>query len=187
METTAVISLSHHINSSLHTPVSITPTLTIISMTCIYVRYLVYISRVLYINTTTGEGATLPVEGDTDEVKTKPPIEGLSLSEPSPPSSDWSAAEREEPSLPKLLELDIPESVGAGYRKFGTFLLNDKTGSLVDAIEMECLGKPHHITTKILQEWVVGKGKVPTWQTLVQTLRRCKLTDLADQIEREVL
>ena len=142
-------------------------------------------SCILHINTTTDEGACLPADGD--EVKTKPPIEGLSLSEPSPPSTDWSAAEREKPSLPKLLEFDIPEKVGAGYRKFGTFLLNDETGSLVDAIEMECLGKPHHITTKILQEWVVGKGKVPTWQTLVQTLCRCKLTDLADQIQREVL
>ena len=69
-------------------------------------------SCILHINTTTGEGASLPVDGDTDEVKTKPPIEGLSLSEPSPPSTGWSAAEREEPSLPKLLELDIPTKVG---------------------------------------------------------------------------
>ena len=145
-------------------------------------------SCILHINTTTGEGASLPVDGDTDEVKTKPPIEGLSLSEPSPPSTGWSAAEREKPSLPKLLEFDIPERVGAGYRKFGTFLLNDETGSLVDAIKMECLGNPHHITTKILQDWLQGKGgELPTWQTLVQTLRRCKLTDLADQIQRKYL
>ena len=88
-------------------------------------------SCILHINTTTGEGASLPVDGDTDEVKTKPPIEGLSLSEPSPPSTDWSAAEREEPSLPKLLELDIPTKVGAGYREFGIFLLNDKTEAVL--------------------------------------------------------
>ena len=125
------------------------------------------------------------MDGDTGEVKTKPPIEGLL---PSPPSTDWSAAEREKPSLPKLLEFDIPERVGAGYRKLGTFLLNDETGSLVDAIENDCLGKSQRITLKILQDWLQGKGgELPTWQTLVQTLRRCKLTDLADQIQREVL
>ena len=155
-------------------------------MTCIYL--VSRMSCILHINTTTGEGASLPVDGDTDEVKTKPPIEGLSLSEPSPPSTDWSAAEREEPSLPKLLELDIPTKVGAGYREFGIFLLNDKTGSLVDAIENDCLGKSHRITLKILQDWLQGKGgELPTWKTLVQTLRRCKLTDLADQIQRKYL
>ena len=127
------------------------------------------------------------MDGDTAEVKTKPLIEGLSLSEISPPSTGSSAAQREKPSLPKLLDLDIPEKVGAGYRKFGTFLLNDETGSLVDAIEIQSLGNPHRITLKILQDWVVGKGELPTWQTLVQTLRRCKLTILADQIQREYL
>ena len=95
--------------------------------------------------------------------------------------------EKEKPSLPKLLDLEIPERVGADYRKFGIFLLNDTTGSKVDSIEMECLGKPDRITLKILQCWVVGKGEPPTWHTLTRTLNRCKLTVLAEQIKKEFL
>ena len=95
--------------------------------------------------------------------------------------------EKEKPSLPKLLDLEIPERVGADYRKFGIFLLNDATGSKVDSIEIECLGKPDRITLKILQCWVVGKGEPPTWHTLTHTLNRCKLTVLAEQIKKEFL
>ena len=95
------------------------------------------------------------------------------------------AAETEKPSLPKLLTLNILEAVGTNYRTFGTFLLNDETGSLVDAIEHDCLGQTHRITLKILQEWLVGKGEPPTWDTLTTTLRKCKLNILATKIEKE--
>ena len=98
---------------------------------------------------------------------------------------DTPVAEKEKPSLPKLLELDIPAKVGAYYREFGTLLLNDITGSLVHAIEIECSGTPHRITFKILQEWVIGKGQPVTWQALIQTLRHCNFTLLADQINQE--
>ena len=91
--------------------------------------------------------------------------------------------EKEKPSLPKLLELNIPEKVGTYYKEFGIFLLKDETGSLIDTIEMECGGKAHRITLKILQDWLLGKGEPPTWQTLVQTLHRCGLSLLADQIQ----
>ena len=100
---------------------------------------------------------------------------------------DTPVTEKEKPSLLKLLELDIPAKVGGYYREFGTFLLNDVTGSHVHAIEIDCSGTPHRITFKILQEWLLGKGQPVTWQALVQTLGHCKLTVLADQINREYL
>ena len=95
------------------------------------------------------------------------------------------AAETEKPSLPKLLTLNILEAVGTNYRTFGTFLLNDETGSLVDAIEHDCLGQTHRITLRILQEWLVGKGEPTTWDTLTTTLCKCKLNILATKIEKE--
>ena len=100
---------------------------------------------------------------------------------------DTPVAEKDKPSLPKLLELDIPQKIGTNYNDLGTFLLKDETGCLVDVIEKDCLGKCHNITRKILQNWLLGKGEPPTWQTLVQTLRRCKLTVLADQIQRKYI
>jgi hypothetical protein len=91
--------------------------------------------------------------------------------------------EKEKPSLPKLYLLNIPEHVGNEYRKFGTLLLNDVTGTLVDAIEHDCFRQSHHITSTILQKWISRER--PTWQVLVHTLRQCQLTLLADKVEKE--
>ena len=70
------------------------------------------------------------------------------------------------------------------YKMFGTFLLNDITGSHVNAIVTECLGKQERIIIRILEEWLTGKGMPCTWQTLINTLRDCEFNDLADQILR---
>ena len=103
-------------------------------------------------------------------------------SEPPPPSRD-SAETEERPTLPELLRLKIPQKVGPNYKIFGTFLLNDTMGNQVDSIELASLGKPEIIVTKILQEWVGGKGAALTWDTLVKTLRDCELNTLADHIQ----
>ena len=63
---------------------------------------------------------------------------------------------------------------------FGIFLLNDDDGSQMDSIKMECQGRPECIAQRILQEWVLGRGKPLTWHTLVETLRDCELNVLAD-------
>ena len=89
----------------------------------------------------------------------------------------------EQPSLPELLCLKIPQQVGANYSTFGIILLNDQTGSRVDSIEEYCLRNPEKITRKILQEWLEGKGLPVTWESLVQTLRDTNLSTLADEIQ----
>ena len=93
----------------------------------------------------------------------------------------------EPPSLPELLRLQVPQTVGNNYTNFGIFLLEDRTGSRVDAIEDECRGKPDRITRKILQEWVGGRGAALTWDTLVKTLRDCELNTLADHVQASKL
>ena len=91
------------------------------------------------------------------------------------------------PTLPQLLRLKVPQGVGAHYTTFGVLLLNDETGSRVEALKMECLGVPGNITQKILQEWLEGKGLEPvTWETLIQTLRDSELSSLADHIGDDV-
>ena len=95
--------------------------------------------------------------------------------------------EKEKPTLPKLYQLNIPECIAADYIKFGTLLLNDEYGTLVDAIEHDCHYQSHRITSKILQKWVLGTGKPPTWRALVETLRTCNYTTLADQIHKQYL
>ena len=80
---------------------------------------------------------------------------------------DTPATETETPSLPKLLELDIHKDVGPNYKIFGTFLLRDKTGMVVEGIR-DCYRTPQNITLQILQEWLIGRGESITWQSLVQ-------------------
>ena len=88
------------------------------------------------------------------------------------------------PSLPDLLQLDIPQVVGVNYEMFGVLLLDDKIGSQVDVIVEECHWIPKRIITGILKEWLKGRGKPVTWQALIDTLRACKHTDLADKIQK---
>ena len=98
---------------------------------------------------------------------------------------DAPATDTGKPSLPKLLKLGVEEAVGTHYLSFGTFLLNDETGSRIDVIEHDCLGKSHRIIRKILQEWLAGKGKPCTWETLAITLCDCKLKTLAKKIKQQ--
>ena len=95
-----------------------------------------------------------------------------------------------EPTLPQLMRLKIPEKVGGNYRNFGTLLLNDDTGSLVDIAEKSCHYQLDDIVTSILRKWL-QEGPTPvTWDNLIQVLRDCNLQTLAkcvEQTHREVI
>ena len=90
------------------------------------------------------------------------------------------------PNLPDLLQLDILQVVGVNYEMFGVLLLDDKTGSQIDIIVDDCRGMSERIVRSILKEWLKGKGKPVTWQALIDTLRNCKHTDLADKIQKSI-
>ena len=51
------------------------------------------------------------------------------------------------------------------------------------ALKKECQGVAEDVILRILQEWLEGKGLPVTWETLVQTLRKTKLSTLADEIQ----
>lgn len=90
------------------------------------------------------------------------------------------------PSLPQLLRLQIYHSIGTKYKIFGIFLLNDKAGSYIDAIEDEHYGNIEFIVMKILQVWLMGCGRAVKWHILVETLRECELHCLANKIEYKI-
>ena len=92
------------------------------------------------------------------------------------------------PTLPELLCLNVHKKVGANYYTFGILLLNDATGSRVDSIKVECVSTPDTIMIKILQEWVQGNGLLPvTWNTLIETLKKTGLPELAADIHKAKL
>ena len=94
------------------------------------------------------------------------------------------------PTLRELLsfpgqdkKINIPQQIGTQYKIFGTFLLEDDRGARVDNIIRECRERAEDINTKILQEWLNGRGKQPvTWTTLVEVLNNIELSTLAGDI-----
>ena len=94
-------------------------------------------------------------------------------------------AEKEKPSLPKLLTFKVPQKVGAQYEPFGLLLLNDGDGCIIEAMEHDCNEKCERIVRKTLSEWLRGKGKPVTWNVLIDTLRDCELSTLADTIHEK--
>ena len=55
--------------------------------------------------------------------------------------------------------IDIPEEIGADYEKFGTLLLEDKSGNKVKNIKVSECDDLLLITVEILRQWLQGKGK----------------------------
>ena len=55
----------------------------------------------------------------------------------------------------------------------------------IEAMEYECQGKCERIVQKSLSEWLRGKGKPVTWKVLIDTLRDCELSTLADMIHEK--
>ena len=80
--------------------------------------------------------------------------------------------------------IDIAVEIGTDYDKFGTLLLEDKKGNIVDSIAKSKHYVPVDITVEILKHWLQGKGRKPVaWQTLVKCLRDTDLNALADNME----
>ena len=80
--------------------------------------------------------------------------------------------------------MDLAEEIGADYVKFGTLLLEDKTGNKVKNIKVSERGDPVEITVEILKQWLQGKGRKPVAsQTLVKCLQDTDLNALADNME----
>ena len=73
--------------------------------------------------------------------------------------------------------------MGDKYDLFGTFLLNDETGTKMAIIRDNCRGNPERITMAILSDWLQGKGTGVSWESLIETLRNCGLSYRADQIQ----
>ena len=99
------------------------------------------------------------------------------------------------PTLPDLMcfpngaeEVDIIAELAPNYPDFGTLVLNDKTGSIIDSIEIQCRENPYRITRQILKRWIQGHGRGPvTYVTLVKILRKTGLNVLAKTIESSLI
>ena len=92
--------------------------------------------------------------------------------------------------LPTLLELlnfgeshtNIIQEIGVSYHDFGIKLLEDKSGSKMEAIAHDEDGVVA-ITRNVLTRWIKGEGIKPTsWATLATVLDECNLCQLSNKI-----
>ena len=81
-------------------------------------------------------------------------------------------------------KLNIAAQIGTKYVQFGVFLLEDKTGAIIEALEKEHHWAAEQINMAILRKWLQGNGIKPvTWSSLVTVLREIEMNELADKVE----
>lgn len=83
--------------------------------------------------------------------------------------------------------INIIQEIGANYSNLGIFLLNDKNGTRIVALQRQHHLNAEDITKAIFQTWFCeGTEKSITWNTLVTALRKAGLNCLADKIMKGV-
>ena len=79
--------------------------------------------------------------------------------------------------------IDIADRIGTSYPKFGSILLNDVHGTVVQNIFQDKLKEIIPTNMEILRKWLTGSGIRPvTWQTLIKVMEASENTELARQI-----
>ena len=80
--------------------------------------------------------------------------------------------------------INIPQEIGINYYQFGLLLLEDDTGTRIQALTHKHMKDAEQINMEVLQQWLAGRGKCPiTWKTLSEILQDIELNTLAREIE----
>ena len=74
--------------------------------------------------------------------------------------------------------VNLTEKIGAEYTTFGTVLLEDNDGSIMEAIEKEKMGNAKNINTEVFRRWLRGTGKRPHFASVVQDIGLLQLATL---------
>ena len=98
----------------------------------------------------------------------------------------------QQPTLSQLIcfktradRINVLEEIGSNYREFGALLLEDKAGTVTEAIVTKHKCDAKAINWEILRNWLEGKGKKPVeWSTLVKVLKDIRLSELANEMEQ---
>ena len=112
------------------------------------------------------------------------------LTHPQKPKERLPSTE-DRPTLPELIDfktgtenMNILKHIGTLYNDLGILLLDDKAGTVTKAIEKQCHHVVYDINLQILRQWIQGEGRQPVqWSTLIDVLKKIKLSVLAKKIE----
>ena len=100
-------------------------------------------------------------------------------------------ATEDRPTLEQLIDfktstgsVNVVKLIGTDYNQLGAFLLKDEAGTITDAIANEHHHNAFKVNYHILKQWIQGKGRQPVqWSTLIDVLKKIKLSELAKKIE----
>jgi hypothetical protein len=95
--------------------------------------------------------------------------------------------------MPQFLNFPTPQGrvnlavkIGAKYITFGTLLLEDNDGSIMEAIEKERGRNAADINAQIFRRWLRGTGRQPlTWNTLASVLQDMEFPQLATYVHTQ--
>ena len=77
---------------------------------------------------------------------------------------------------------DLLTRIASDYSLFGTLLLNDEDGTVIETIKQSNHHDPEAITREIFRRWFYSSDML-TWKALVDHLREAKLNTVANDIE----
>ena len=106
--------------------------------------------------------------------------------------SNYSFPAEDRPDLVTLVQFQVTpqstvnviEDVSASFRTLGTILLQDRSGSKVEAIAMSYQNRAVDIMHSVISKWLSGAGLQPvTWSGFVSSLRAAGLHNIANDIE----
>ena len=103
-------------------------------------------------------------------------------------------ATEDRPALPHLIDfktstgsINIVKCIGTHYNVLCTLLLEDNDGTVTQAIRDQYHYDAAKINYEILKQWIQGEGRQPVqWSTLIDVLKKIKLTELAKKIEESL-
>ena len=79
--------------------------------------------------------------------------------------------------------VNIPQEIGTAYKVFGTLLLDDKTGAMINSLQSQYRGDCEEISYEILRKWILGTGRQPvSWTTLRRVMEAANLSELAREL-----
>ena len=78
----------------------------------------------------------------------------------------------------------ILEQIGTKYSQFGTIILNEERGDIVNNIKHDCTNNVECINRQIVRKWLQGGERYhkPTWNELISVLCTIRLNTLAESI-----
>ena len=88
------------------------------------------------------------------------------------------------PKLDQLEELKVWETVADDWTKLGIFLEFDY--EMLRRLDIQHTTSNKNCCHSLLHDWLHGKASAPTWEKLIEALKKLEKTDLADKLNKFV-